>query len=718
MSKDGKYGYIDNTGKVIIDLLYDEATVFNNNLAYVEKNDERYYINKSGKMVFSLKTSNYSSILKRTEESKQEYLYGSQFYGKYAYVNSSFGDSFIIDDKGKYVELDLDLTFQGFPIVNGIAVVGKKNYMGYGYLNIETKKTDINYYLVSDFENGLGLVDHGNGYVQVINDKFTYATEKIYIGNRYAQLRGDYINVYNYDDNFNLISSYLIDFSGKTIIPEDYVYLGEYKDNLIAASKMQNNEIKYGYIDINNKWILKANYNKASDFKNGIAIVSEDFNKETLKGTFGIINTEGEYLIKPQFEEIKFEENSNLVYAKDNGKWGILNITSLKDDNKPIVNVDEPESWAKTEVDMAIINNLVPKNLQSKYKENITRKEFCELAINLIEEKTGKTLDDILIEKGLSISNNPFTDTSDKIVTAANKLGIVNGKGNGIFAPNGYITRQEAAVMLTNTAKVFEVDTSASESTFADKLSIASWAKSEVDYVSSLYVMKGTEKGFEPNSNYTRQQAYITILRLFDNIVLKDKIINPKDYDISGVVVDEFGNPLQGVTVNFYVFKVENNQRFASYISKIKTDKNGVYAFNKPDKNKEYTIGVEKTVIDDILYTTDFRVNYTIDSKKIVMYRTYSVEITSVDVNGKELHGQLNVKIISDVKYKEYGAPGQINSHGTAYAEKKVLVYYYTDVVEIKNPVAYVECNGMKGELSFSFEKGDYKIKRITVIVK
>lgn len=718
VSKDDKYGYIDNNGKVIIDLLYDAATVFNNNLAYVEKNNEKYYINKSGKMVFSLKTSNYLNGLKHTDENKQEYLYGSQFYGKYAYVRSSFGDSFIIDDKGKSVELDSDLTLQDFPIVNGIAVVGKKNHMGYGYLNIETKKTDINYYLVSGFENGLGIVDYGNGYIQVLNDKFTYATEKIYIGNGYGQLSGNYINVYISDDNFNLISSYLIDFSGKIIIPEDYAYLGKYKENLIVASKNQNNENKYGYIDINNKWIIKANYNKASDFKNGIAIVSEDFNKEAQKGTFGIINTSGQYLLKPQFEEIKFDEKSNLVYVKDNGKWGLLNKTNLKVDNKPTVTADEPENWAKAEVEKAINNNLVPKNLQNKYKEKITRKEFCELVVSLIEVKTGKSIDDILFEKGLSLSENSFTDTSDKVVIAANKLGIVNGKGNGIFATNGYITRQEAAVMLTNTAKVFEIDTKASESTFADKLIIASWAKSSVDYVSSINVMKGTNKGFEPNSNYTRQQAYITIHRLAETITVKEYTINPDDYDVSGVVVDDFGNPLKGVSVGFYEIKSENGKVSFPYSSFIKTDKNGVYAFNKPDKTKEYKISFYESIIDDVLYTIDFRINYSIDSKKIVMHRTYSVEVTSIDTNGESLQGELRLKIISDVTYKDYGAPGQINNHYTSYAEEKVLVYYYTDVVEIKNPIAYVECNGMKGELSFSFEKGDYRIKRITVTVK
>ncbi len=729
VSKDGKYGYIDNTGKVLIDFQFEKADIFSEGVAFVEKDGVKGFIEVSGKFKFKTHNSEYFPI-----EGLNYYHTCERFSNGLAKIYLDNWSRTFIDKDGNMVD---DYAYQSVldrEIESNIVTVDSQK--GVTYYNLDTKKElEGEYFDTITFSEGYGAVvkyssEKERQLTYILDKDFNIVAKDLEYNkflNRFTRYNNSYVDVsigYKngylvvgngyYEKNSYIIKYGVIDTKGKEIISLTYDELGVYNDKMFAATING----KTGYIDINNKWIIKAIYNKASDFKNGIAIVSEDFNKETWKGTFGIINTNGKYLLKPQFEEIKFDENSNLVYAKENGKWGILNITNLKVDNKPTVSNDEPENWAKSEVGMAIINNLVPENLQNKYKEKITRKEFCELAINLILEKTEKTLDDILSEKGLSVSNNPFTDTSDKIVVAAYKLGIVNGKGNGLFVPNGYITRQEAAVMLSNTAKIFGVDIEANEASFVDKVNIASWAKASVNYVSSKYIMKGTDKGFEPNSNYTRQQAFITILRLSDNIVLKDKIINPENYEITGVVVDEFGNPLQGVSIIINSVKTENNEKISEYISTITTDKNGVYAFNKPDKNNEYRIFVEDTIIDDVLYTTDFRVKYSIESKKIVMYRVYSVEVTSVDVNGEELQGELNVKIISDVKYKDHGAPGQINNHFTIFAEKAVLIYYYTDAVEINNPVAYVECNGMKGELSFSFEKGDYKIKRITVVVK
>ncbi|WP_419871600.1 S-layer homology domain-containing protein [Candidatus Pristimantibacillus sp. PTI5] len=181
---------------------------------------------------------------------------------------------------------------------------------------------------------------------------------------------------------------------------------------------------------------------------------------------------------------------------------------------------DQPDTWAKTEVEAAIAANLVPTELQGSYKQKITRADFAKIIIRLLEVKTGQTIDEILVENEVSLSDNPFTDTSIKEVIAANLMGIVNGKGNGIFDPNGSITRQEAAVMLANTAEVLGYDVAADASAFADSKTIASWAKPSVDFVFTYEVMNGTgNNNFSPKGTYTRQQAYMTIVRLNDVLV-------------------------------------------------------------------------------------------------------------------------------------------------------------------------------------------------------
>ncbi|MGO4348327.1 S-layer homology domain-containing protein [Paenibacillus sp. MCAF9] len=181
---------------------------------------------------------------------------------------------------------------------------------------------------------------------------------------------------------------------------------------------------------------------------------------------------------------------------------------------------DQPDAWAKIEVDEAISAGLIPAELQNNYKKLITRADFAKIIIRLLEVEKSQTIDEILAEKQVVLSDNPFTDTKVKEVVAAYLMGIVKGKGNGKFDPSGSITRQEAAVMLTNTAKVLGYKVPADASAFADNSIIASWAKPSVDFVSMHDVMKGIGNNkFSPKGTYTRQQAYITIMRL--DIVLK-----------------------------------------------------------------------------------------------------------------------------------------------------------------------------------------------------
>lgn len=47
---------------------------------------------------------------------------------------------------------------------------------------------------------------------------------------------------------------------------------------------------------------------------------------------------------------------------------------------------DVPSSWAVDEVEAARENGLIPEELDEKYQENITRQEFCRLAVQLLKQ--------------------------------------------------------------------------------------------------------------------------------------------------------------------------------------------------------------------------------------------------------------------------------------------------------------------------------------------
>lgn len=511
-----KYGYIDKNGKIILDFVYDYATGFSKGMAYVEKDSTFAYIDKNGKTLFELNAKNYYKNLKNTGEN--DLLIGSKFSGDYAIVinNESF-EIFIIDRAGKYVPIPNSIWVEERDIYNNIAIVRQEGSAGMGYLNVKTGKTVFSHYRVDEFKDGYGLLDYGDGTIAVVNENLDYVNKKIDVGTASAAISNGLIYLGEYTDENEPLNASYIDMNGKTIIPKNYLVLSNYEEGLIAAIIEENGVTKIGYLDINGKWVIKPiKASSYSDFFKGVAAFSETFDEDTYNENFGIIDKTGKYILQPQFQDFSHDDHN--VYAKVDGLWGILNLDDLTTTNVPSVPSDAPNAWAAEEVTKAINNNLVPSSLQNKYKENITRKEFCDLAISLVQSISGKSIDEVLSSKGLTISENAFSDATDKNVLAAYTLSIVSGKGNGLFDPNGKITRQEAAVMLANTAKALGIDINSDEAVFADSDSIASWAKVAVNYVSSSKVMNGTGNGFSAKGNYTRQQAYITIFRLFEAI--------------------------------------------------------------------------------------------------------------------------------------------------------------------------------------------------------
>ena len=180
------------------------------------------------------------------------------------------------------------------------------------------------------------------------------------------------------------------------------------------------------------------------------------------------------------------------------------------------------QSSYKPEIMHAISEGLVPTSLRGKYNSAITRAEFCKLIVAFLEQHYGKSMSDIVAEqKGTAVS---FNDTHDSDVLNVAALGIVTGMGNGKFAPDSSISRQQAATMLARLANVIGCKPNASEVSFTDASAIADWAQDGVAFISacqdptnSKRVMGGTGGGkFSPNGSYTREQSMMTLIRLFD----------------------------------------------------------------------------------------------------------------------------------------------------------------------------------------------------------
>lgn len=179
-----------------------------------------------------------------------------------------------------------------------------------------------------------------------------------------------------------------------------------------------------------------------------------------------------------------------------------------------------PSSWALKDVFLAVDRGLVPKSLQENYMSNITRNDFCTLTFELLKKAGGATLMTPTAEKPM-----PFTDTTSDVIYTLNQLEIINGTTATEFSPNNLITRQEAAVVIDKVATYMKLamQKEVAAPTYTDGASIASWASTAVDNAYILGVLTGVSKSsFSPTTNFSTEQAIITMLRLY-------KLKNPAD---------------------------------------------------------------------------------------------------------------------------------------------------------------------------------------------
>ena len=207
----------------------------------------------------------------------------------------------------------------------------------------------------------------------------------------------------------------------------------------------------------------------------------------------------------------------------------------------------EPSPWALNEIERARAENLVPEDLLSNYQDNITREEFCEITVKLYESISSEV---IKLE-----SKNPFTDTSNPEVIKAYNLGIVSGIGEGKFAPNNTITREEIAVMFFRTIKLLnpKLESNNFKLGFNDGDFISSWAKEAVSYMGNKKIINGIgNNNFGPKGTATREQAMALTLRIFtfyntDLKLIEEKVVIKEEKDkekLSSVAIGKLSDSL------------------------------------------------------------------------------------------------------------------------------------------------------------------------------
>ena len=250
IEQNGKYGFINHQGDVVIPLLYDDANAFSDGLALVRQNGRYGYVDKTGNMIISSQWINAKSFSE----------------GLAAVGNSYWG---YIDKKGNYVIdpiWDYASTFSG-----GIAVVKSMSGSSSDYQYINNDGEILNVVI----REGLYSFEQDEKYGFKNNDGQIVIKPSFYSVGQFSEGLASYLSAFE--------SYGFIDTNGKVVIQPRYEAVGSFSEGMAAVSVDGN----YGYINQKGDIVIEPQWDFASSFSQGVAYVSKD-------NIHWYINSEGE----------------------------------------------------------------------------------------------------------------------------------------------------------------------------------------------------------------------------------------------------------------------------------------------------------------------------------------------------------------------------------------------------------------------------------------
>lgn len=143
--------------------------------------------------------------------------------------------------------------------------------------------------------------------------------------------------------------------------------------------------------------------------------------------------------------------------------------------------------------------------------KEVTRAEFITMIV--------RAFDLLDVKSSAAFSDVKASDWSYGYIASGVKNGLINGVGNGKFDPNRAITREEMAIIVSNTLKKFKgksvSDTNAALANFKDQATIAAYGKEAVALLTQEGIVQGlTAETFGPKNIANRAQAAVIIDRM------------------------------------------------------------------------------------------------------------------------------------------------------------------------------------------------------------
>ena len=342
-TQDGyRYGYINYTGKVLLDTKYSEIYRINQlenkkDIYLVARKDGKYGVTKNKKITIEFENQNIEY------NSKEQLLIIEK--------NNKFG-IYNLDGKQILEKRYSDINFEGIYIHSKI---NEENF----YFDTKGNNVDnIKYELVNDTNNDNYFITINNeGFYGVINK-----TNKVLINNTYKFLEyvyDDYFIAYNTENKLGVI-----DINGNTVVEFQYDVLSKLNNVNILEGKIINK----GITDLYSKQMSKID-----SFKDIVITENEDYielysgkssryldkdgniidNKKIISdsklyvieqnGKYGFCDIDGNIKVECIYDGVTEFNKYGFAGIKQNGKWGSINENG-EIVQKPIYKLNDTET--------------------------------------------------------------------------------------------------------------------------------------------------------------------------------------------------------------------------------------------------------------------------------------------------------------------------------------------------------------------------------------
>lgn len=366
IQQDSLWGFIDKTGQILIKPQYLEVCGFSEGLAAVKQNDKWGFIDTSGNFVIPAKYSDawpFSDSLALVElDDKWGFIDKTgktviDFTFKGGYYNENVSFELLINDTTRvyyYAEIGMTFIPEGakfaYKDFNNVPIFKKDyewlelsvqygfygDYKAFGYID----KKEPNSIHFSDIE----CVDvfSGNLALIFINGKWGFIdkTGKQFLSPTYSKCS-------RFIENFAIVEKNngigFINRFGDIAVQPNYSGAGQFNEKLAPICKYE----KWGYIDTVGNIVIKPQFDECSWFYEDLALIK-------LNKKYGYINKNGDKVIEPQYVDAKrFSEG--LAAVNIDKKWGFIDKTG-----KLVINVqfDEVENF-KNELARVKLNKRV-----------------------------------------------------------------------------------------------------------------------------------------------------------------------------------------------------------------------------------------------------------------------------------------------------------------------------------------------------------------------